>query len=589
MFCKKAILVLFIIFNYAFVYSQKSVSDSKIDSLKNILNSTDNLDSKVEIYNQLFTTTISTDQNKAKVFLDSIQQLQQVTKTSFSKAIYNKCEGLYAYYQSDFKTSISNCEKAIELFTAIDKPQQVPDLLNQIGVGLKYLGRFEEAITYHQKAVEMVLEIKGNPKDLARSYLNMGNVMAEVKNFDSSTQYYRMAEDVCLENNMNQYILKVWGNLAANFNDIKDYSTALTYYNKSIELSKKKPSIDLTRLYNNVGVVYDNLENYKEAKKYYLAALKSSEKHGEPQLVGLITRNIGETYLAERNYTKALAFINKSVTIAEETNNTVRLIRGNKMLAEVYSAMSDYKKAFEYNKLYNKLEDSIRGIQIKERINDIEVKYQTEKKETEIALQQEEINTLNEKSRADNLKKGLFAGGMFTFLAVSGLLFFGFRQRMKKNRIAREKQEEIYKKEIAHKQKELASQTLHLVQKNTFIQELMQNLESIKNSPEKFKMEFRRIVMLLKKENASDKDWEVFKTYFSEVHNDFDQKLRTLYPDISEKELRLATFLRMNLTTKEIAATLNVLPDSILKSKYRLKKKIGLDKEIDLTSFLNDL
>jgi len=51
----------------------------------------------------------------------------------------------------------------------------------------------------------------------------------------------------------------------------------------------------------------------------------------------------------------------------------------------------------------------------------------------------------------------------------------------------------------------------------------------------------------------------------------------------------LAAFLRMNLTTKEIAATLNVLPDSILKSKYRLKKKLELDKETNLTSFLNTL
>lgn len=73
------------------------------------------------------------------------------------------------------------------------------------------------------------------------------------------------------------------------------------------------------------------------------------------------------------------------------------------------------------------------------------------------------------------------------------------------------------------------------------------------------------------------------------MHNGFDQKLKTLYGDISEKEIRLAAFLRMNLTTKEIAATLNVLPDSILKSKYRLKKKLELDKETNLTSFLNTL
>ena len=162
---------------------------------------------------------------------------------------------------------------------------------------------------------------------------------------------------------------------------------------------------------------------------------------------------------------------------------------------------------------------------------------------------------------------------MFTFIAVSGLLFFGFRQRIKRNRAERQKQEEIYKKEIEHKQKELASQTLHLVQKNTFIQELMHNLEKIKKAPETFKMEFRRIVMLLKKENASDKDWEVFKTYFADVHNDFDQKLKTLDHDISEKEIRLAAFLRMKLTTKQKAATKNELPERILKSKYPKKKK----------------
>ena len=95
--------------------------------------------------------------------------------------------------------------------------------------------------------------------------------------------------------------------------------------------------------------------------------------------------------------------------------------------------------------------------------------------------------------------------------------------------------------------------------------------------------------MLLKKESAEDKDWEVFKSYFSEVHNNFDHKIKSIASDITEKEIRLASFLRMNLSTKEIASMLNVLPDSVLKSKYRLKKKLQLDKETDLTQFLNTL
>lgn len=158
---------------------------------------------------------------------------------------------------------------------------------------------------------------------------------------------------------------------------------------------------------------------------------------------------------------------------------------------------------------------------------------------------------------------------------------------MKKNKIAREKQEEIYRKEIEFKKRELASQTLHLVKKSTFIQELKENLEKIKQSPELYKVEFRRLVLLLNKESTEDKDWEIFKSYFSEVHNNFDEKLKNRSQDITDKEMRMASFLKMNLSTKEIATLLNVLPDSVLKSKYRLKKKLNIDREVDLVQFLN--
>ncbi|UWX56449.1 hypothetical protein NYZ99_09805 [Maribacter litopenaei] len=64
---------------------------------------------------------------------------------------------------------------------------------------------------------------------------------------------------------------------------------------------------------------------------------------------------------------------------------------------------------------------------------------------------------MSEKAKVDKLTKGLYAGGMFSALALFGLSVFGYRQRIKKNRIAREKQEAIYQQEIEHKQKELTS------------------------------------------------------------------------------------------------------------------------------------
>jgi tetratricopeptide (TPR) repeat protein len=341
--------------------------------------------------------------------------------------------------------------------------------------------------------------------------------------------------------------------------------------------------------YNYIGETYMHLDSLQKAEKYFIKSLSIAENIGEKDMQIIANRHLGTLLLNTKNYSTALQYFKESLRVSNRSNNNLELVKIYPQIAETYAKLNDFKNANNYRLKHFVLYDSIFTKEKVEQINTLEVKYQTEKKEAALALQEEEINTLNEKAKVDKLTKGLYAGGALSGVALSSLLFFGFRQRIKKNKIAREKQEEIYKQEIEHKKKELTSQTLHLVQKNTFIQELMENLENIKNSPEKFKMEFRRIVMLLKKENASDKDWEVFKTYFADVHNDFDQKLKTIYADISEKEIRLAAFLRMNLTTKEIAATLNVLPDSILKSKYRLKKKLNLDKEIDLTSFLNTL
>ena len=130
------------------------------------------------------------------------------------------------------------------------------------------------------------------------------------------------------------------------------------------------------------------------------------------------------------------------------------------------------------------------------------------------------------------------------------------------------------------------SQTLHLVQKNTFLQQIEEKMETLKESPELAPNEYNRINTLLKIEKDTDKDWEVFKSYFADVHNNFDVKLKSDFPDVSESEIRLAALLKMNLSTKEIASLLHVLPDSVLKSKYRLKKKLGLGKESDLLEFL---
>ncbi|WP_339627924.1 LuxR C-terminal-related transcriptional regulator [uncultured Maribacter sp.] len=361
-------------------------------------------------------------------------------------------------------------------------------------------------------------------------------------------------------------------------------------------LKESKPKIQELGDYLTLINVNNAFANIKIRKKEFQESLKylDQNKHlfkdfGSDKLKSQTFNMLGSVQLELKNNVKAKEFALNALSLSEKIGILEEQVQAYGILTEIASQNRNYQEALEYQELKSSIYDSLYNIKKVNQIQELNIIHKTEKKEAEITLQKEEINTLNEKAKVDKLTKGLYAGGMFSAFALSGLLFFGFRQRVKKNRIAREKQEEIYKQEIEHKKKELASQTLHLVQKSKFISELKDNLEKVKNSPELFKIEFKRIVMLLKKQSAADKDWEVFKSYFSEVHQDFDEKLQSLNSKITDKELRLASYVKMGLNNTEIADILNVLPSSIHTSKYRLKQKLNIDKELDFDGFIKSL
>lgn len=450
-------------------------------------------------------------------------------------------------------------------------------------------GYYEIALTNVLKGLKLFEKI-GDSIRIADCYNHLATLEHNLGNHDKALEFNKRALAIYEDYDDTYYQAQALNDIGVMYKSLKMEDNALDFFNRSIKKSQqaKVQAIEAAAL-TNIGATFIQLGKPKEAITYLNNSIEKSIEINALRRIAIAKNKLAEAYLLLGNPEKVEEILKDVKDYAKKTENISILKRALELNSMASESLGKTKLSYAQFKEYKNLSDSLINIEKTKKIEELRIIFQTEKKEAEIALQEEEIKTLNEKSRADNLQKGLYAGGMASALALSGLLVFGFRQRIKKNRIAREKQEEIYKQEIEHKKKELTSQTLHLVQKNTFIQEVMENLENIKKSPEKFRAEFRRIVMLLKKENASDKDWEVFKTYFSEVHNDFDQKLKTFSSDISEKEIRLAAFLRMNLTTKEIAATMNVLPDSILKSKYRLKKKLGLNKETDLSDFLNAL
>jgi DNA-binding CsgD family transcriptional regulator len=82
---------------------------------------------------------------------------------------------------------------------------------------------------------------------------------------------------------------------------------------------------------------------------------------------------------------------------------------------------------------------------------------------------------------------------------------------------------------------------------------------------------------------------QIFESYFEEVHADFFERLKDKFPHLSPKDLRLCAYIRMNMSTKEIATLLNISDRGVEISRYRLRKKLELSREVNLSTFLLNL
>jgi len=143
--------------------------------------------------------------------------------------------------------------------------------------------------------------------------------------------------------------------------------------------------------------------------------------------------------------------------------------------------------------------------------------------------------------------------------------------------------------EMDHKNKELANATLHLIQKNKTLTELKDDLARLlrkSNQEGHDKQVVNNLLRKITKDLRNEKNWEIFNSYFDEVHQNFITRLKTKYSNLTPKDLRLCAYLRMNISSKEIAPLMNVSVRGVEISRYRLRQKLNLSHDTNLAEFI---
>lgn len=145
--------------------------------------------------------------------------------------------------------------------------------------------------------------------------------------------------------------------------------------------------------------------------------------------------------------------------------------------------------------------------------------------------------------------------------------------------------------DLEFKNSELANSAMHLLQKGEMISKIKAGLTQLMKhiKEEESIQEIRKLIRTLTDDENIDKDWENFTQHFDKVHSDFLHVLREMHPNITTNDMKLCSYLRMNLSSKEIARLLNISPRGVELSRYRLRKKMGLHTETNLVEYLMNI
>jgi tRNA A-37 threonylcarbamoyl transferase component Bud32 len=218
------------------------------------------------------------------------------------------------------------------------------------------------------------------------------------------------------------------GNVYLQMNNLPE---ALKYYQRSLAIAydienKKLISVNLT----NIGNIYKDLNEYDKSLAYSLKSLHMDEELGDKSNMVLSLLSIGESYIKLKNFNKAAGNLERALTIAQEIKAKELIEYSYQNLSELYAAKKEYQKAFKYHKLYFATNESILNEKGNQQIAEMEVRYDTLKKEKEIAVlttnnellkKNEEIQKL--RVSRERIKANLFIIG-FLLLAIIFFLIF---------------------------------------------------------------------------------------------------------------------------------------------------------------------
>jgi adenylate cyclase len=422
------VIVLFLISQIGF-----SQITRQIDSLNVLINSKDNDTTAVNHLLDIATILFASNPDSAMVYSNKAIVLADKINFKSGLGYAYKNMGLAHYYKGEYSAVLIFWKKSLAIFEQIDHKAGISNLLSNLGAVYQTKGDDPKALDYFIKSLKIGQQIQDSLR-IGTAYLNIGSVYTNQKNtyqeaFDAFLESKAIFKNIAYENGIGT----ACSNMAELYLKTNKPNLALKELNEAIG-AFGRAGVNLSASYNLIGLAYGKLGDLNKAESYQTNAILAASEIDAKMEKTQAFIDLGDIQIQQKKFDQAILNFESGLKLTEITGVYRAKKDAYKGLSNVYATKGNYEKAYEYQKLYSIMVDTLKNDSYEKSIGNLRFQFDLENKEKEIVL----LNSTNELKeiqleRSAISKKYLLALSGLFFVIIAGF-FFQYRYVKKSHR-----------------------------------------------------------------------------------------------------------------------------------------------------------
>jgi|GEM_PF-4875611 len=395
-----------------------------------------------------------------------------------------------------------------------------------------------------------------------------------------------------------EFTTKVFYNISCIYIQMKKYEKAALYLGLAEELNERgRDSLTMAGILMNNGLLQNANGKETAALQSYFSALAIYVQMRQTKNIISLYNNIGEAYLGLQEYHKAIKYLNIVLDSGKQTGLITATQSARKLLAQCFASMGDFKKAYQYQQQFSRINDSLYFSDQANALTRYDRQYEFER---QIKIDQLNQDELLHKQKTTKYFFFLLAIVFCLLSIIVALQLKNQRhktrqEKLKRSNLELEQQTLTYQQvklqnSLENKNRELAAfaiQMAHNSDTNKGLSSKIAKLKEQMHDTDSNSLLDSLITELQPLKEGST--WKEFEVRFLEVHPAFYAILMEKYPNLTANEKKMCAFLRLNMTTKEISAITQQSLLSLKMARARLRKKLQISPDVNLIKFLEIL